>query len=155
LFLTSLSSDAKDATFLLKLNFFSVRSFSRGSKSGEDAEHDRMDFSETDIAKPPNQTEKKIYTQKARAQILGRCSNFTKNKQDGSQEASYEQDKNKGAQLFFDQTKHPGSLTISPVSQVSRSRPVAFTAENNFSILGADKDGDACYMQRVALKLLL
>jgi hypothetical protein len=149
LFLTSLSSDAKDATFLLKLNFFSVRSFSRGSKSGEDAEHDRTDFSETDIAKPPNQTGKKIYTQKARTQILGRCSNFTKNKQDGSQEASYEQDKNKGA------TRHPGSLTISPVPRVSRSQPVAFTAQNNCRILGADKDGDACYMQRVALKLLI
>ena len=58
-------------------------------------------------------------------------------------------------ELFFDQAKHPGCLTISPVSQVSRSQPVAFTAQNNCTILGAEKGGDACYMQRVALKLLM
>jgi hypothetical protein len=59
LFLTSLSSDARDATFLLKLNFFSVRSFNRGSKSGEDVEHGLAALSETDIAPSaePNRVE--------------------------------------------------------------------------------------------------
>ena len=46
--LTSLSSAANDTTFLLKLNFFSVRSFNNGSKSDDDG----ANFSETDIAKP-------------------------------------------------------------------------------------------------------
>jgi hypothetical protein len=41
-------------------------------------------------------------------------------------------DKNKGAELFFDQAKHLcGCLTRSLLSQVSMGQQVAFAAENN------------------------
>ena len=71
LFLTSLSSAANDTTFLLKLNFFSVRSFNNGSKSDDDeTDDDGATFSETDIAKPrpeescfsPNHNRQEDYT---------------------------------------------------------------------------------------------
>jgi hypothetical protein len=52
-----LSSAANDTTFLLKLNFFSVRSFNNGSKSDDDEiDDDGTTFSETDIAEPQKST---------------------------------------------------------------------------------------------------
>lgn len=82
LFLTSLSSAAKDTTFLLKLNFFSVRSFNSGSKSDEDTE-DGGTTSETDIAKPQNTVSLPILAPKTL--LLEYCYILSKNnKQDGS-----------------------------------------------------------------------
>ena len=57
--LTPLRSDDNDTTFLLKLNFFFVRSFSNGSKSDdEETDDDGNTFSETN-SRPQDNTLRK------------------------------------------------------------------------------------------------
>jgi hypothetical protein len=59
LLLTPLRSDDNDTTFLLKLNFFFVRSFSNGSKSDdEETDDDGTTFSETN-SRPQDNTLRK------------------------------------------------------------------------------------------------
>jgi hypothetical protein len=64
----------------------------------------------------------------------------------------YEQDKNKGTELFFDPTKHPGCLTISPASTGQYEPTGSFRCRKQLhDFRGREKDGDVPCMQRVAL----